>query len=195
MNISPLQLLVKLYCRFLQEWSNATREKYARLVGVHLGQGCCLYSTNFGSEPYMIAIGNHVTVTEGVRFITHDGGLRVFRHEYPSADYIRPIIVYDNCFIGVNTIILPGVTIGPNAVIGAGSVVSHSIPANCIAAGSPARVISTLEEYRRHIDKDLFIHHMNKAQKKAFLLNYFGDSPERWLMYINDNERGNTEST
>jgi len=176
----------KIYYRFLQELSNATREKYARMVGVKLGEGCRLYSTNFGSEPYLIALGNHVTVTKGVRFITHDGGLWVLRHEYPSADYIRPIIVYDNCFIGVNSIILPGVTIGPNAVVGAGSVVSRSIPPNCVAAGSPARVISTLEEYRRHIDTKFLTHHMSKAEKKAYLLRYFGDSPQKWLTYLHN---------
>ncbi len=178
-----MNLFLKLYYRFLQTWSNATRERYARLVGVKLGKDCRLYSTNFGSEPYLIAIGDHVTVTKGVRFITHDGGLWVLRNEYPSADYIRPIIVYDNCFIGVNSIILPGVTIGPNAIIGAGSVVSRSIPPNCVAVGSPARVIGTLEKYRQHIYESFHTHHLKKSEKKDFLLKQFGVSPKEWLQF------------
>ena len=57
----------------------------------------------------------------------------------------RPIILGRNVWLGVRVIVLKGVTIGDNAVIGAGSVVTHDIPANCVAGGVPARVIRTFE--------------------------------------------------
>ena len=59
---------------------------------------------------------------------------------------IKPVSIGENVFIGCNSIILKGATIGDNTTIGAGSVVSGTIPANCIAAGNPARVIKRLDD-------------------------------------------------
>ena len=56
-------------------------------------------------------------------------------------------IIHDNTFIGMDSVIMPGVKIGPNAIIGANSVVTKSIPPNSVAAGCPTKVISTLDEY------------------------------------------------
>jgi acetyltransferase-like isoleucine patch superfamily enzyme len=56
-----------------------------------------------------------------------------------------PVVIEDNVWIGFGTVILKGVTIGTNSVVGAMSLVTKSIPANCISAGNPARVIRTLE--------------------------------------------------
>jgi carbonic anhydrase/acetyltransferase-like protein (isoleucine patch superfamily) len=55
--------------------------------------------------------------------------------------------VLDNCFVGVNSILMPGVTVGPNSIVGAGSVVTRDVPARSVAAGVPARVLCTLDEY------------------------------------------------
>lgn len=62
----------------------------------------------------------------------------------PSEDHFAPVTLEENVFIGTNAIILKGVTIGRNAVIGAGSVVTHDIPANTVAAGNPCKVLKTL---------------------------------------------------
>jgi maltose O-acetyltransferase len=53
----------------------------------------------------------------------------------------------NNVFIGAGTIVLPNVTIGDNSIIGAGSLVSKSIPQNMVAAGNPAKILSTVEEF------------------------------------------------
>src|SRR6476620_11192623 len=119
--------------------------KWARSVGVSVGTDCRFIGTSaatFGSEPYLITIGNHVTLTAGVRFLTHDGGVWTLRHIDPAMDVIAPIAVGDNVFIGLNAIILPGVRIGSNVVIGAGSVVTKDVPDNTVAAGNPARVLN-----------------------------------------------------
>jgi acetyltransferase-like isoleucine patch superfamily enzyme len=61
---------------------------------------------------------------------------------YPS----KPIVLKKGCWLGANVIVMPGVTIGENSVIGAGSVVTKSIPPKVLAAGSPARVVRTIGE-------------------------------------------------
>ena len=63
--------------------------------------------------------------------------------------YALPVEIEDNVWIGGGSIILPGVTIGENSVIGAGSIVNRSIPANCVAVGNPCRVIREFEGERR----------------------------------------------
>ncbi len=68
------------------------------------------------------------------------------RGEVRRLCYARPVHIGKECWICANAVILPGVTIGDNCVIGAGSVVTHDIPANSFAAGNPARVIRTLTE-------------------------------------------------
>lgn len=110
---------------------------------------------NFGGEPYLIEIGNYVTVSSNVTFITHDGGTWVFRHlpEYQNLQHFGRIRIGDNCFIGTGTIILPGVAIGSNCVIGAGSVVTRSVADNSVVAGSPARYIRSYDEYSQRTAK------------------------------------------
>jgi len=61
--------------------------------------------------------------------------------EYTFVNMASPVKIGDRCWIGSNTIILPGVTIGDNVVVGAGSVVTKDIPSDVIVAGSPAKII------------------------------------------------------
>ena len=87
------------------------------------------------------------------------GNVRIYDHDYHSLDFelrrgrqdgdhvrSRPVFIGDDVFIGVNAIILKGVTIGDRAIIGAGSVVAHSVPADEIWAGNPARRIGRRPE-------------------------------------------------
>ncbi|SRR6266702_2611516 len=120
-----------------------------RALGVKVGDGCRLYTHHFGSEPWLITIGNRVTVTSGCQFITHDGSTWLLRDEKGRRFRYAPIVVGDDVFIGMNTLILPGVRIGDRCIIGAGSVVNRSIPSGSIAAGVPARIIGSFDEYER----------------------------------------------
>ena len=122
---------------------------YVRKEGLKIGKNCVIESFNFGTEPYLIAIGNHVEIATNVTFITHDGATWVLRENPKYRDVIRygKITIHDNVFIGHGSVILPGVEIGENVVVGAGSVVTKNIPSNSIVAGSPAKVLSTFEEY------------------------------------------------
>lgn len=150
---------------------------YARSIGVEIGDNCRLINLTagtFGSEPYLISPGNHVTITSGVKFITHDGGVWVFREQHPDIDVIAPITIGNNVFVGVNSIILPGVSIGDNCIVGAGSIVSRSIDSGMVVAGGPARPIGTIDEYWEKVQsKALFVRTMPADEKQIYLRRLF----------------------
>lgn len=122
-------------------------EYVARARGVKLGEGCRLYSLNFWGEPWLVSIGDRVTITSGVQFITHDGATWLLRDGKGRRYRYAPIEIGSDVFIGANSIILPGVRIGNRVIVGAGSVVNRSIPDNCVVAGVPAKFIRTFGEF------------------------------------------------
>ncbi|AXF46176.1 MULTISPECIES: acyltransferase [Acinetobacter] len=125
---------------------------YARKKGVKVGENCRIYIKNWGSEPFLISIGDHVTVTSGVKFITHDGSTCLVKDEQGKRyQRFAPIQVGSHVFIGVNSIIMPGVSIGSNVVIGAGSVVTKDIPDHSVAIGVPAKVVSSFDDFQAKI--------------------------------------------
>lgn len=120
-------------------------------------------------------MGNNVYITDGVKFITHDGGTLLYRHLIPDLEITKPIVVGDNVYIGNNVIILPGVTIGSNVVIGAGAIVSRDIPDNSVAVGVPVRVIKTADEYLEKLKKEnLHLGHLKGREKDKALMEYYG---------------------
>lgn len=106
---------------------------FKRLHGVILDPGHC----------WLIEIGSNVTMAPRVHILCHDASTKQFLN-YTK---IGRVTIGDNVFIGAESVVLPGVTIGSNVIIGANSTVTHDVPDNCVAAGSPARIICTLEEY------------------------------------------------
>ncbi len=127
---------------------------YLRSLGVRIGSNCEILTQigNFGTEPWLIELGDRVAVAGAVALFTHDGASRVFRSEFPDmnatfGNRFGTIRILDNCVIGYGAIILPGVTIGPNSVVGAGSVVVKDVHPGTIVAGNPARRLCSLEEH------------------------------------------------
>lgn len=130
--------------------NSAKRLQMLRKIGVKIGNGCDIDpSVTFGSEPYLIEIGDNVRLTVGVKITTHDGGLWVLRHngKLKDADRFGKVKIGNNVHIGLRSTIMPGVTIGDNVVIGCGAVVTKNIPSNSVAVGVPARVIESIDEY------------------------------------------------
>jgi acetyltransferase-like isoleucine patch superfamily enzyme len=151
---------------------------YARSLGVRVGENVHFYGMSLGmfcTEPWLIRIGNNVYITNGVMFLTHDGGTLIFRKEVPDLEWTAPIVIGNDVYIGYRAIILPGVSIGNCCVIGAGSVVSKSIPDNSVAAGSPARVIRSTDEYLARLKtKSLKCGHLKDKEKEMVLKRIFG---------------------
>lgn len=147
---------------------------YWRKLGCKIGGADIYHSASLGSEPYLIEIGENVRIGGGVRLITHDGGVWVLRHlkkEYQGVDLIKRIRIGDNVHIGPEAIIMPGVTIGSNCIVGCGAIVTKSVPDNSIVVGVPARVIKTVDEYcLEHQDDFVFTKGMNPEEKKNFLI-------------------------
>lgn len=124
--------------------------EYARKIGVQIGNDCRLIgSPDWGSEPWLISVGNHTEVSCNVAFITHDGATWCFRNQerYKHTVKFGRINIGDNCFIGARSIILPGVTIGNNSIIAAGAVVNKDVPSGEVWGGIPAKYIMTTMEY------------------------------------------------
>lgn len=134
---------------------------------------------NFGSEPYLVTIGDNTTISFDCAFVTHDAATRVIRnlpnHNKETVIYGK-IDVGKNCFIGCRTVILPNVKIGDNCIIGAGSIVNRDIPSNTVAAGNPCKPICSLEEYiEKHKDDFMYIVSKPYNEKKQILLNTLKD--------------------
>ena len=155
----------------------ANNNQYVRILvqsGVKIGTNCSIHKdATFGTEPYLITIGDHVRITHGVKFITHDGGLWVPRYMGlidENADKFGRINIGNNVNIGWNAIIMPGVSIGDNCIIGAGAVVTRSIPNNSVAVGVPAKVIESVEAYVEKNRSKLFYTKNMKIKEKRKIL-------------------------
>ena len=92
-----------------------------------------------------VTFGDNVFIAPNCGFYTAGHPLEASQRN-KGLEYARPIRVGDNVWIGANVCVLPGVAIGDNSVIGAGSVVVRDIPANSVAVGNPCRVIKTIED-------------------------------------------------
>jgi acetyltransferase-like isoleucine patch superfamily enzyme len=124
--------------------------RYFRSQGVEIGEDVEIFGAKlftFGSEPYLVSIGNQVTISHSVDFITHDGGLRIARAKYPGAYLYGRIQVADRCFLGAHCVLLPGAKVGAGCVIGSGAIITGEIPPGVVAIGAPARPVRSVGEY------------------------------------------------
>ncbi len=157
-------------------WNIITDKKRIEILrkrGVKIGDKTYIEkNVVFGSEPYLISIGDNVRITSNVKFITHDGGMWVARNLgiLENADKFGKINIGNNVNIGWNVILMPGVNVGSNCIIGAGAIVTKDIPNNSVAAGVPARVISSINEYcEKNRDKVDFTKRMTAKEKRIYL--------------------------
>ena len=128
-----------------------TIEGYRR-AGIRIGEDCYVHAVNMGYCED-VEIGNNCVLT-GCTILAHDASPALFIPELRDGRDLmhrisktRRTTIHDNCFIGVNATILCGVSIGPDAIVGAGAVVTRDVPPRTVVAGNPARIVSTLDDY------------------------------------------------
>lgn len=132
-----------------------------RQKGVAVGEGTYFFdpqSTRIDCQrPHMLSIGSNVKVTAGVIVLCHDYSRSVLIDAFgENVGEAAVTSIGDNVFIGMNAIVLMGSRIGDDCVIGAGSVVSGSIPPRSVAAGNPAKVICSIDDfYRKRKEREL----------------------------------------
>lgn len=107
---------------------------------IEIGNNCSFSGVSIVSD-VSIVIGNNVMCGANAMIADRDG----HSDKYPQFKQM-PVHIGDNVWIGMNCVIMKGVTIGENTIIGANSLVTKDIPANCIAAGSPCKVIKNREQ-------------------------------------------------
>lgn len=146
--------LLKKIKTYLQCRTAKGYEQWLRKHGVTIGKNLRLFNHNsirFDiTTPGLITVGDNVSITADVSILTHDFCSSVFRQK--NYDYVpgrSKVVIGNNVYIGQKAMILRGVTIGDNVIIGAGAIVTKDIPSDSVAAGIPARVVCTLDEYYR----------------------------------------------
>ena len=104
------------------------------------------------AEPWIITLGNNVHITDGVHFITHDGGTLLYREKVRDLEITKPITVGNDVYIGTGSVVFGEITIGDNVIIGSNSVVNKDVPSNCTVVGNPMKII---RENRKETWKEL----------------------------------------
>ncbi len=139
--------------RFIETLHRRKFELYLKSLvdrGLSLGKNVRILDGCFldPSHCFLISIGDNTVICPNVRLIAHDASTKMAL----GYSKIGKIEIQKNCFVGDSAIILPGVTIGANSIIGAGSVVTKDVPSGMVVAGAPAKVISSVEEYTQKIE-------------------------------------------
>ena len=126
--------------------------QFMRKKGCHVGERVTIFDPPFTvidiTRPWLISIGDDVKITRGVTILTHGYDWSVLQGAYGEIlGSSGEVSIGNNVFIGMNSTILKGSHIGNNVIIGANSLVNKDIPDNVVAAGVPAKILMTLDQY------------------------------------------------
>ena len=169
--------IVDVIVKKLANRNYESKNRYLRRQGANIGAGTRLICSvgSFGSEPYLVSVGENCLIAAECHFYTHDGGVKVLSDlnyfDGGRMDIMAPITIGNNVYVGTGAAFLPGVTVGDNVVIGAHAVVTHDIPSNSVAVGIPARVIKSIEEYYEGAVRKGYLYptaKMSPAEKKDY---------------------------
>lgn len=139
--------LIKQYVRLYRPRGDEYSALLKRQIGLHaIGKGCHINFSVVFTDPQWVSIGDNVVMSD-CSVLGHDASAQMLCRSYGlPLDAVGKVDIKDNVFIGWNVIIMPGVTIGPNAVVAAGAVVTKDVPPGAVVGGVPARPIGTVDQ-------------------------------------------------
>lgn len=183
---------IKLY---KAKCSTKSYVKYMKKRGVLIGDNICIRDIRSIeidlTRPTLISIGNNVCLNRNFKLFTHDYVSGIFIHKYN--DFIASsgrVVIGNNVRFGTDCIVLKGTKIGDNCFIAAGSIVTKNIPDNCIAAGIPARVICSMDEYYEK-RKELYLHeaieYAQSIQERLHRRPVIEDFWEEFPLFVDSN--------
>lgn len=187
---------MKLIQKIKQLWQTRNSHayiNYLRQCGVKIGKGCIIrypYTARIDiSRPALVTIGNNVDMNKTFQILTHDWSSFVFRGLYN--DFVNSsgaVNIGSNIYFGTDVIILKGVTIGDNCIIGAGSIVTHDIPACSVAVGVPCKVVCSVEEYYKKRKQEGLaeaVEYVKAIQKRFGRDPYPREMTEEFIYFVN----------
>lgn len=199
--------IYRLYTMLRKAWAESISKEeyveYLRSKGVRIGN-----NVNFRfpahtqidiTRPCLVELGCDLDINDNFTILTHDFATFVFRGYYK--DFVNSsgkVTIGNNIVFGRDVTILKGVTIGDNCIIGAGSIVSKSIPANSVAVGVPAKVICSLDDYyqkRKELQKKEALEYAKDLAKVRGGVDnlQMEDFTEEWVLFLSEEEYHNND--
>jgi acetyltransferase-like isoleucine patch superfamily enzyme len=172
------QFFESIWRLYIKKSGSQSMVKYLRRKGVKIGKNCRLHTISFSTEPYLVEIGDDVSIADCTVFITHDGSITCFRADFPGDDIFGRIRIGNNVTIGAHTIILPNTTIGNNSIVGAGSVVRGIFPDDSVIVGNPAKTVLSMNAQKLLFSQNpgrLRTRNMTDAEKKPIVIKHFSN--------------------
>lgn len=153
-----------------------------------IGGNTHIFSRLISSEPFLISIGSNVTISTGVSLLTHDASVGPIVGRNVYSDIVGPITIGNNCFVGANSIILPGVRIPDNSIVAAGSVVTKTVVNHLndntlqnegiILGGNPAVYICKTNDFlKKRKGNFLKLHGLSLTDRKSIIMN----NKDKWI--------------
>lgn len=190
-----MNIIRRLYLKYLRLTPDGFI-KFLKLSGIKVGNNVVFRDPRHTlidiSRPSLVEFGNNIDINDNFCVLTHDFATYVFRGKY--GDFVNSsgrVVLGNNIVIGRNVTILKNVSIGDNCIIALGSVVTKSIPPNSVAAGSPAKVICTIDEFyeKRKIKCiEEAIEYGVSIMKNFGRMPVIEDFYEEWTLFINKND-------
>ena len=159
------------FMHFNREYVN----DFFRKNGVTIGKNVRINSNILTAESYLIELGDNITISDHVSFITHDNSIAKTSAGILNGggDLYGKIKIGNDCFIGAHSILMYGVSLADNVIVASGSVVTKSIKeSGVIIGGNPARIIGTVDRFsEKNKDRILKLSSLPAEEKKKILLS------------------------